>query len=285
MRKPALGPDRRDRAAADGRPRRPAPGGRPFGLRENSSARSPQGPPKEIIHGRNPVLEAARAGHLRRVMLAVNLDPDPRLEEIRRLAPVVTSVGQDDLDLIAPGVHQGVAAELEPRRFFDLSQVLKLDLTLLVALDGIQDPQNLGAVLRSAEAAGAGAVILPERRSAPIGAAAVKASAGASEHLRICKVAGLPSALSTLKRAGYWCLALDPQGETWPWEFDLTQKICVVVGGEGQGVHRLVRERCEVRLRLPMAGQVASLNASAAAAALFYEVGRQRWVKAGQPEP
>ncbi|MBO0687911.1 MAG: 23S rRNA (guanosine(2251)-2'-O)-methyltransferase RlmB, partial [Candidatus Dormibacteraeota bacterium] len=99
---------------------------------------------------------------------------------------------------------------------------------------------------------------------------------GASEHLRICRVAGLASTVSELKRAGIWCAALDPRGERLPWEFDLRERVCLVVGGEGGGVHRLVRERCDARLRLPMAGRVASLNASAAAAALLYEVARQR---------
>jgi 23S rRNA (guanosine2251-2'-O)-methyltransferase len=105
----------------------------------------------------------------------------------------------------------------------------------------------------------------------------MKASSGASEHLRICRVSGLPSAIAEIKRAGIWCVALDPRGEQLAWEFDLRQRVCLVVGGEGPGVHRLVRARCDARLRLPMAGRVGSLNASAAAAALLYEVSRQRF--------
>src|SRR5207244_10557978 len=95
-------------------------------------------------------------------------------------------------------------------------------------------------------------------------------------HLRLCRVPGLPSAIAEVRRHDIWCVALDPRGEALPWEFDLTQRVCLVVGGEGNGVHRLVRERCDVRLRLPTAGRGASLNASAAAAALLYEVARQR---------
>ena len=136
--------------------------------------------------------------------------------------------------------------------------------------------RNLGAILRSAEAAAAEGVILPERRSAPLSPAAVKASSGASELLPLCRVPGLASAISEVKRGGLWCCALDMRGELAPWEFDLTQPVCLVVGGEGQGVGRLVRERCDVSLRLPMRGKVGSLNASAAAAALLYEVLRQR---------
>ena len=147
---------------------------------------------------------------------------------------------------------------------------------LVVVVESIEKPGNLGAILRSAEVAGANGAILPEHRSAPLSPSAVKASSGASELMPIAFVSGMPSAIAEVKRAGIWCAALDVRGDTWPWDFDLTQPVCIVVGGEGQGVHRLVLERCDVRLRLPMHGKIASLNASAAAAALLYEVTRQR---------
>jgi len=185
-------------------------------------------------------------------------------------------VPPERLDVIATGVHQGVAAELKPRRLWTLKDLLATNPTLLVALDGIMDPQNLGAILRSAEVAGAGGAIIPEHRSAPLSPAAVKASSGASELLRIAQVSGIPSAIAEVKRAGIWTAALDVRGDVPPWDFDLTQPLCIVVGSEGEGVHRLVRERCDVRLRLPVAGHIASFNASAAAAALLYEVMRQR---------
>lgn len=238
----------------------------------SSRARSPRA---DLVYGRNAVLEAARAGRVRRVLVADDLAPDRRLAELRRVVPV-EEVPAARIDSLVGGVHQGVVAELRPRTYLTLRALLEARPRLLVALDGVEDPQNLGAILRSAEAAGADGVVLPEHRSAPVSAAAVKASSGASELLRICRVAGLPSAISEIKRAGIWCLALDPRGEIPPWEFDLTQPVLVVVGGEGHGVHRLVRERCDVRLRLPMSGKVASLNASAAAAAVLYEVQRQR---------
>ena len=192
--------------------------------------------------------------------------------------PQLQEIPSQRLDVITGGIHQGVAAELKPRRMWSLRELLGLQPDLLVALDSIQDPQNLGAILRSAEAAGAGAAILPEHRAAPLSAAAVKASSGASELLRICRVPGMPSAIAEIKRAGIWCVALDPHGEIAPWEFDFTLPVCLVVGGEGAGVARLVRERCDARVRLPMAGAIASLNASAAAAVLLYEVARQRAV-------
>jgi 23S rRNA (guanosine2251-2'-O)-methyltransferase len=229
----------------------------------------------DLVYGRNAALEAARAGRVKRALVAEGLDPDPRVAELTRLAPV-ERVPAARLAALASGVHQGVVAELKPRAFLSLRELLETSPDLLVALDGVEDPQNLGAILRSAEVAGARGAILPERRSAPLSAAAVKASAGASEHLPLCRVPGLAAAIKELKRSGLWCVALDPEGELLPWEFDLRQPVCVVVGGEGTGVHRLVRERCDARLRLPMAGKVASLNASAAASALLYEVNRQR---------
>lgn len=231
--------------------------------------------PSVLIHGRNAVLEAARAGRVVRVLQASGLGHDPRLEELGKLASVEV-VAAAELEAIAPGVNQGVAAELKPRREWSLRELLATGPKLLVALDSIMDPQNLGAILRSAEVAGADGAILPEHRSAPLSPSAVKASSGASELMPIAHVSGMPSAVAEVKRAGIWCAALDVRGDTWPWDFDLTQPVCIVVGGEGAGVHRLVLERCDVRLRLPMRGKVASLNASAAAAALLYEVARQR---------
>jgi len=209
------------------------------------------------------------------VFVAENVDPDPRIDELRGLLRV-EDVPAARVEAMAQGAHQGVVAELRPRTFLTLRQLLDPSPRLLLGLDGIEDPQNLGAILRSAEVAGVEGVLLPERRSAPLSAVAVKASSGASEHLRLCRVPGLPSAISEVRRSGIWCVALDPRGDLMPWEFDLTQPICLVVGGEGQGVHRLVRDRCDARIRLPMAGRIASLNASAAAAALLYEVARQR---------
>ena len=246
------------------------------------TATTARGPRQEVgrlavIHGRNAVLEAARAGRVTKVFQASGLGHDPRLEELAKLAPIEV-VPPDRLDVIAPGVHQGVAAELKPRRIWSLKELLATEPNLLVALDSIMDPQNLGAILRSAEVAGVQGAILPERRSAPLSPAAVKASSGASELLRIAQVSGLPSAIAEIKRAGIWCVALDPRGDLFPWDFDLTQSVCLVVGSEGEGVHRLVKERCDVRVRLPVKGHIASLNASAAASALLYEVVRQRGI-------
>jgi 23S rRNA (guanosine2251-2'-O)-methyltransferase len=221
------------------------------------------------------VLEAARAGRVIKVYQATGLGHDPRLDELARLARVEV-VPPDKLDAMAPGVNQGVAAELKPRREWTLKELLDTNPSLLVALDSIMDPQNLGAILRSAEVAGCDGAIVPDHRSAPLSPAAVKASSGATELLRIARVSGMPSAIAEVKRSGIWCVALDPRGEIPAWEFDFTQRVCIVVGSEGEGVHRLVRERCDARVRLPVAGHISSFNASAAAAALLYEAMRQR---------
>jgi 23S rRNA (guanosine2251-2'-O)-methyltransferase len=262
----------------------PAPRKAPAGPRARRPGAEPSRSPKQpqlalrrddVIYGRNAVLEAARSGRVRRVLVAEGLGHDPRLGELREIASV-EEVPPARIAALAQGAHQGVVAELAPRTFLTLRQLLQTSPTLLLGLDGIEDPQNLGAILRSAEAAGVGGVLLPERRSAPLSAVAVKASSGASEHLRLCRVPGLASAVPEVRRAGLWCVALDVRGDLQPWDLDLTQPSLLVVGGEEKGVHRLVRERCDARVRLPMAGRVGSLNASAATAALLYEVVRQR---------
>lgn len=221
------------------------------------------------------MLEAARAGRVVRALIDAAVQPDPRLDELRTLVPC-SEVPRARLEALVSGVHQGVVGELGPRTYLSLRDLLARGPDLLVAVDGVQDPQNLGSILRTAEAAGAQGVVLPERRTAPLSAAAVKASSGASELLAVCRVAGLASALPELRRAGLWCAGLDAQDGVPPWEFDLTQPVCIVVGGEGAGLHRLVRERCDVTLRIPLRGRVGSLNAGVAAAAALYEVVRQR---------
>lgn len=257
----------------------PQPGGRrPPAKGSQARGLRPPAPPVDVIYGRNAVLEAARAGRLRRLYLAAGTGADPRLEELRRLVPKdqIEEVAGERLTAMSQGVHQGVVARLRPREFVDLRQVLAARPSLLIALDRVEDPHNLGAILRSAEAAGADAALLPERRSAPLSGAALKASSGASELLPLCRVSGLASTISELGRHGIWTAALDPHGEAAPWEVDLTLPVCLVVGGEGRGVHRLVRERCDLRLRLPMAGRVPSLNASVSAGIALFEAVRQR---------
>ena len=174
--------------------------------------------------------------------------------------------------------HQGVVAIVRARQFLDLDDLLqgaRRD-RLLLALDGVEDPQNLGALLRTAEGAGVDGVVVTERRSAPLSPVAVKASAGAAEHVKIARVVNLVRALEELKQRDLWCIGLDERSTTNYDEFDFSVGCVLVLGREGAGLHDLVRRTCDHLLRIPMAGRVHSLNVSAAGAVVLYEAARQR---------
>jgi 23S rRNA (guanosine2251-2'-O)-methyltransferase len=156
---------------------------------------------------------------------------------------------------------------------------------LVLAIDGVEDPQNLGALLRVADGAGVDGVVLTERRSAPLSAAAVKASAGAAEHLRIARVVNLVRALEDLKQHNLWIVGLDEHGANDYDSFDFTGDLVIVLGREGAGLHELVRRNCDHLLRIPMAGGVSSLNVSAAGAVVLYEAARQRRAATTTPAP
>lgn len=247
---------------------------------------------REQIEGKNPVLEALRAGRtIERLLVAGGLDraflARLRVVAAERGVPVeVVDRGRLD-DLAQSRAHQGVLAIAPARRPAALAELLVRaeanGPALLVALDGVEDPQNLGAIIRSAEAAGAHGLIATERRSAPLGPGATKASAGAVEHLPVARVVNLTRTLDELKGAGLWVYGADGDGDRVYHQVDLTGPVLLVIGGEGRGLSRLVKERCDFMLRIPMFGRVNSLNASAAAAVLLFEVRRQRDVgrKAG----
>jgi 23S rRNA (guanosine2251-2'-O)-methyltransferase len=234
-----------------------------------------------IISGIQPVREVirTRAKELEKVLV---LEHDsPQLDALARYArdqgARVEGASKVDLDRIMKGGrHQGAIAfapDLTLTSFDDL--VLGPD-ALVVALDEIQDPQNFGAVLRSAVALGASAVLWPEHSSAPLSAATFRASAGAVEHATLCRVAGLPSALDKLKESGLLVLGLDTNGETAIDQVDLSGPIVLVIGAEGKGLRRGVKASCSQLVKLPMSGPIASLNASVAAAIGLYETARQR---------
>lgn len=213
----------------------------------------------EVIYGRRPVAEAERG---RRRVHRVLRAPETPPEELERLC------GSPD--------HQGVVAEVDPYPYADPATVLVGQDRFLVALDQVQDPRNLGAVCRSAEAAGAAAVVIPERRSAAVTPAACKASAGAVEHIAVARVRNLADWLATAKLEGYWVWGADAEAAVAPWEQELSGRMVLVLGGEGKGLRRRVAAECDGLLALPQRGQVASLNVSAAAAALLFEAVRQR---------
>jgi 23S rRNA (guanosine2251-2'-O)-methyltransferase len=180
--------------------------------------------------------------------------------------------------LAAGGNHQGVVAEVAEFRYTDLEDLLEPGPVppLLVILDGIEDPQNLGAIVRSAHALGATGVVIPQDRAASVTAAASKASAGAIEKARIARVVNLSRAIERIQKAGAWVAALEARGEKPLWQADLTGPVALVVGSEGKGIRPLVRSHCDLSVTIPMGGGLGSLNASAAAAIALYEISRQR---------
>ncbi len=239
---------------------------------------------EEIITGRNPVCEALRAGRpLNKIYIYYGLKPATMAEVAgmaREKRVPVQKVERHVLDRMAPGVvHQGIVASVSPYRYAGLGDILDAARDtdpLLVLLDGIQDPHNLGAIIRSADAAGAHGVIIPRRRSAAVTQAVVKASAGAVEFVPVARVGNLATTIEMLKERGIWVVGADPAAEQVIWNASMEGPLAVVVGGEGKGISRLIREKCDLLVRLPMAGRVNSLNASVAAALVLFEAVRQR---------
>ncbi len=213
----------------------------------------------QIIYGRQPVQEAERG---RRRVQQVWRAPETPAVELERLC------GSED--------HQGVVAEVDPYPYADAKGMLRGEDVLLVALDQVQDPRNLGAVCRSAEFAGAAGVVVPERRSAAVTAVTCKASAGAVEHLQVAHVRNLADWLADAKAAGFWIWGADAEAEASPWGVDLKGPTVLVLGGEGKGIRPRVAAACDGLIALPRRGQVESLNVSAAASALLFEALRQR---------
>lgn len=237
----------------------------------------------DTLYGLHPVEEALRSGNRTFDHVCVARERhDQRLQKIidaaRESGVQLRFEPREELTRLArTAAHQGVVAVVRTREFLDLEDLmLGSEPRLLLALDGIEDPQNLGALLRTADASGVDGVLLTERRAAPLTAVAVKASAGASEHVRIARVVNLVRALEQLKEKNIWCVGLDERGTTSYDEYDFTSNTVVVLGREGDGLHDLVRRTCDHLLRIPMAGAVASLNVSAAGAVVLFEASRQR---------
>lgn len=239
------------------------------------------------IGGRRPVIEALRAGReVHRLWVADNAKPSPELKEVlaaaRERSVQPEWVDPQQLARVAGFEgHQGVLLEVGERRFATLAEIVEPAVAggrapLVVVLEHLQDPTNLGTLLRSAEAAGVDGVIYPERGAAPLSAAAVKASAGASEHLALARVASLGAAIHDLKEAGLFLVAADQDAPALAWDTDLTGPMAIVVGSEGSGLSGATKRRCDLLVRFPMAGHVASLNAATAGALLLFEVVRQR---------
>jgi 23S rRNA (guanosine2251-2'-O)-methyltransferase len=237
----------------------------------------------EILYGLHPVEEALRSGSRKFDHVCVARERhNARLQKVidacRESGVRVRAESREELTRLAKTAgHQGIVAIVRGREFLELEDLFEgPEPRLLLALDGIEDPQNLGALLRTADASGVDGVVLTERRAAPLSAVAVKASAGAAEHVRIARVVNLVRALEQLKERNIWCVGLDERGSSSYDEYDFTSNTVIVLGREGDGLHDLVRKSCDHLLKIPMAGQVSSLNVSAAGAVVMFEAARQR---------
>lgn len=239
------------------------------------------------IGGRRPVAEALAAGReAHRLLVSASARPSPELRAItdaaRRMGLPTDRVPADRMTRLAGfDGHQGVLLEVGERRWSSLDEILAAARDaghppFVLVLEHLQDPTNFGTLLRSAEAAGVDGVVFPERGAAPLSAAAVKASAGASEHLRLARFPTVGEAIHELKQAGLRLVAADQEATASAWDSDLSGPIALVVGSEGSGLSGATKRRCDLLVAFPMAGRVASLNAATAGALLLFEVVRQR---------
>ncbi|TCJ16240.1 23S rRNA (guanosine(2251)-2'-O)-methyltransferase RlmB [Rubrobacter taiwanensis] len=231
----------------------------------------------ELLYGLRPVLELLRSGR-REVLEVLDASGSEEIEQAaaERGAPVRRISRKRAAELVPGSVHQGVLARAGPYPYAELEEILSDGVPLLLVLDGVTDPQNLGGVLRVADAAGASGVVIPKDRAAPVTPAAVKASAGASEYVRVARETNLRRALEHVKEAGVWVYAAESRGGTPYVELDLAGPVALALGSEGRGLRRLVREACDGMVSIPMCGTVDSLNVSVAAAVLAFEARRQR---------
>jgi 23S rRNA (guanosine2251-2'-O)-methyltransferase len=252
----------------------------------------------EVLFGLHPVEEAIRSGSRKLDHISVarerrgaNGQLDARLEAVIALAKAarirVSLEPRDQLTRLArTDAHQGVLAVVRERQFLTIEDLLGYPNhpKFFLALDGIEDPHNLGALLRTADGAGVDGVILPERRSAPVTGTVAKTSAGASEHVRIARVTNLVRALEQMKKSNIWVVGLDERGTSDYTDYNFSTDTVLVLGREGAGLHDLVKKTCDHLLRIPMAGQVSSLNVSVAGAVVMYEALRQRRSPSVQPK-
>lgn len=241
---------------------------------------------EEYLAGKHPVLEAMKAGRsINKIFMSNQAQRhlvQPIMEEAKARGIVVQQVDKSKLDRLVPDIqHQGVVAQAAAVAYAEVDDLLaraaeRGEAPLIVLLDEVEDPHNLGSVLRTADCTGVHGVIVPKRRSAGLTAVVAKTSAGAVEYVPVARVANLVQTMEKLKAAGLWIAGADAGAKEGFYDTNLTGPLAIVIGNEGQGLSRLVRERCDFILSLPMVGQINSLNASVAAGVILYEVVRQR---------
>ena len=247
---------------------------------------------EEIVAGRNAVFEALTSRRpVNKIYIKAGLQGGSLgkiIAEAQKSAVLIEYVQPEKLDRLAPGVrHQGIVALASPIAFSSLEEVLsraaaRKETPFLLLLDELQDPQNVGALIRSADAAGVHGVLLPKRRSCPLNMVVAKISAGAVNYVPVVQIGNIGQMLSNLKEQGFWVVGADMDGAALYFDAGLDRPIVLVIGAEGKGLGRLVKENCDMLVRIPMQGGVNSLNASAAGAILMYEVVRQRMQKASK---
>ena len=240
----------------------------------------------DFLSGRNPVMEALRSGRPISKIFIASGDHQGSIREIIALAkdkgiPVQTAEAVK-MEAMSLGVkNQGVVAMVSPVAYSSVDEMVALaesrnEKPCLILLDQLKDPQNLGAVLRTVDAAGAHGVLIPQRRSCQLSAAVAKASAGAIEYVKVAQIGNVAQTLEDLKKRGFWVVGADPEKGTLYHDVDLTGSVVIVIGDEGEGMARLTQERCDSLVQIPMRGKVQSLNASVASAILLFEMIRQR---------
>lgn len=247
---------------------------------------------EDLIEGRNAVQEALRAGRTIDKLYIAKGDTDRTLERIRQKAKergiVITECDRRKLDSMSTtGAHQGIIAQAAVKEYCTLDDILQIaadrgEDPFVIVCDEIADPHNLGAIIRSAECAGAHGVVIPKRRSAGVSAVVEKSSAGAVEHMAIARVPNIPAAVRELKDGGLWVYGTAADAPACLWNTDMKGPVCLVIGSEGFGMGRLVEECCDFKVSIPLMGKITSLNASAAAAVMMYEVLRQRTGGSGE---
>lgn len=253
--------------------------------REERHAAPPRELPPDVLIGRNAVIEALKAGRGINKILLASGEREGTLAEIMALARergvVFETVERGKIEEIAAGLrHQGVLAYVAPVEYKELEDILRLaeergEPPFVLLLDELEDPHNLGALLRTADAAGVHGILIPRRRSVPLNATVAKTSAGAIEHVPVARIGNISQTLKGLKEKGFWVAGADMEGTPY-YEADLTGPLVLVIGSEGHGMSRLTREACDFIVSIPMRGAINSLNASVAGSILMYESLRQR---------
>lgn len=238
----------------------------------------------EWIYGKNTVIETVESGHkiIEILMTDQVLNSEKQFVDLIKSKQIkLTIVDKNRLNQLANGNHQGIVAKIEDYKYYEIADLLseanqKGEKPFLILLDGLEDPHNLGAILRTAEASGAHGVIIPKNRNVGLNATVAKLSTGAIQYVKVARVTNMNSTIKDLKNAGIWVIGTDLNTEQYHTDVDYKYSIAIVIGNEGKGISRLVKENCDLLVKIPMKGKIQSLNASVSASIMMYEVVRQR---------